>query len=243
MPTFNYTGRTRISRSRISVAVEKDQRPWRAKIALDLSGVDLPSNARVYFEPYYGPMRERHPLGSVADVALGRTVVLEELTGRPGVLFRIKVVDPMPSGRLLAHADKVPLTVSTPSQREEIIETEEDDLKGPPWRIDFENELPVLMIDRSLGPAVFNDNTFRSLVFPAVLRQVLARIEFVDPIAEEETEGGLTWQGKWKRFIEQIGCPPRPGSTMPEEIDYWIDQCVTVFCRRFNLVGAMIPTG
>ncbi len=242
MPTFNYTGRTRIDRSRISVSVDKSRVPWRAHVSVDLTGLNLPSNARVYFEPYYGPIRERHPLGRASDVAESQSVSLEDLTSRPGVLFRIKVVDPAPGGKLLAHADRVPLTAPVSSQREEIIKTDVDDLNGSPWRIDFTNELPVLLIDTKIGHEIFDDVKFRSLVFPAVLRQVLFHIEFIDPAAEDETEDGLTWQGKWRLFVEQIGAPPRPrAGAEPISKHAWIDDCVNVFSRHFNLVDAIIP--
>ena len=150
--TLNYTGRHRITLDRISIDLwEPDPGPYRCDVALNLSGLPLESNCRVYVEAYYrSSAYQRLDAGTVAEPRPPSGVALDAIPKIENVLFRIKVVDESDSaqGRIVAVADRVRpnrIEGEDAASRTAILWFEPDDLGDEMWRVSFEDEMPVLL--------------------------------------------------------------------------------------------------
>src|SRR5262249_52689453 len=112
---FNSTGRRRIQRNKINIALE--QAPDlnvipTARASLDLDGVEVPNNAIVAIEAYYRTSSMRFACGTVSNLTIPERMVLSDIDKGGAVRFRVLVIAPDGTGRILAAADG--LRPSTP---------------------------------------------------------------------------------------------------------------------------------
>ena len=244
--TFNYTGRHRITRDRISIDLwEPDPGPYRCDVELNLSELPLDPNCRVYVEAYYrSSAYQRLDAGTVAELRPPSGVVLEAIPKIENVLFRIKVVDESDSahGRIVAVADRVrPNSIGgdETTSRPSILWFEPEDLGDEMWRVSFEDEMPVLLVNNS-GPVleaeikaiVQSDPGFRSLVMPAAARAVLQQLMLVERVAFDTADE--EWPGLWYRFARELLDEDPPDPTDEDNVDErmkWIDAVVAEFAR------------
>ena len=105
---FNSTGRTRIPRSHIEVKLQEPLDAGGFSVAsanIDLTGLDLPQSAAVEIEAYFRSSSMRFPCGTVASIAIPANMELSEIDRGGAVRFRLLVIDPDQSGRIIAAAD------------------------------------------------------------------------------------------------------------------------------------------
>ncbi len=242
---LNYTGRRRIPRSAIRIALAEDGDGHRFFDAnVDLDGLDLPDSARLYVEAYYKSSYMRFNLGTVA----GRRSLTEgerrltEVDAGDIVYFRVKVVDETSSfGRILADADKIAPETARVKQIP-LLPVQPYDLGELAWRVDFDTGQPVLWVNNRISPRIMEivrtDSVWLSLVFPAAIREVLSRIFFVedrdDPWSDDDP------YALWLRWGSDLIGSPTP------QIDYddegaldtdkrdWVDQVVVAFSKQIH---------
>jgi len=151
------------------------------------------------------------------------------------ILFRVKIVDERERhGRIIAVADRIHALSpeTTESDRVSLLHIRLDDNMGDSiWRVDFTTDWPELHLNKrieDIKATVRNDFHFLSLVFPAVVRDVLREIikeqEITDPYHDDED-----WQALWLRFMVNL---PGVPAEIPEgtEADPWIETAVGAFC-------------
>src|SRR5262245_16465362 len=107
---FNYTGRVRIRRDDVRVAlVRNDDGSTAFDDELALASYGLPADAQIVVEAYRsGTAWIRFPFGTVGNPSKPTKTKLEGFDSPEAVLFRVKVTSPAERhGQLLAAADRI----------------------------------------------------------------------------------------------------------------------------------------
>lgn len=242
---FNYTGRTKIPRSRVDISLFKDNegKYFRAKVNLD--GLELSPEAKIYIEANYKGVYQRFYFGTVAHFKEPENTRLNELPETELAYFDISIVDETGKvGLLLGKARGIAVsTDGVPNDRIPLLPVNPTDLKNQFWRLSFDSGddgRPVLEINKNI-PEVFemarNDIKFISLVYPAAFRGVLIKLlEQGDFDTEEDS-----WVSQWNKFITTIlgikNFPDTDNETdgLTPEQEEWIDDCVNEYCKKFQL--------
>lgn len=242
---FNYTGRTKIPRSRVDISLFKDNdgKYFRAKVNLD--GLNLPPDSKVYIEANYKGVYQRFFFGTVAHFKEPESTRLNELPETELAYFDISVVDETGKiGLLLGKAKGIAVsTDGIPNDRIPLLPVNPTDLKNQFWRLSFDtgdDGRPVLEINRNI-PEVFemarNDIKFICLVYPAAFRGVLLKLlEQGEFDAEEDS-----WVYQWIKFLNTVlGIKYMPeadndSNSLTPEQEAWIDDCVNEYCKKFQL--------
>jgi hypothetical protein len=242
---FNYTGRKKIERSRVGISL---RRPREGDVVFDadlqLGGLDVPLEARVYVEAYYKASFMRFDFGTVANIVEPASRRLTDTGGGDVVFFRVRVVDLTGEhGRLLAEVDGVTPRQpdSVPANRRCLLYVNFKDLGEEVWRLEFDNPMPVLEVNdriENIRDIVLTDRKFRSLVYPAAVREILQRILIIEEHDAADDDG--EWASLWLRFVRRFHTvdPPRldPDSNAARQARLeWIDEAVHAFCQ---FVGA-----
>ncbi len=241
--TFNYTGRQKIKRERISInfiRVNGSVVSF-ALDRLDLDDLNLPSNARVYVEAYYRTELKRFDFGTVSNRSNPPSCDLTDLAYSENLKFRVIVVDTA-SGKILAHADGISPEAS--AERKSILPVEFKDLGNEIWRVEYEGDgqAPILCINNritNIQNIASQDSQFLIYVYPAVIREILTHMVFVDNV-DSTTEPSTDWHGDWLRFIRQLRV--EPPETLNKENDnfdnerslQWINRAVEAFCNTHS---------
>lgn len=92
---INSTGRRKISQDQIDLRflANSPGEPPKARIALNLQSLNLPSTAAISVEAYHRSTAMRFDCGTVGAIEVPDVLLLNELEQSGGILFRIKVVD------------------------------------------------------------------------------------------------------------------------------------------------------
>lgn len=240
---LNYTGRKRIRREDVRITLyELDGSSMRFDAKLNLQPYRLPEDALVFVEAYRQTTWMRFSFGTVGKTRAEDAPVLTEFDTPEGVLFRVRVTAVHePRGKLLAEADSIqPRKLDDEEQRRiALLPVKPDpDLGDEVWRVDF-SDPPILLLNSDLADfaAVLRSPAFVSLVYPAVLREILLRVLYGEHPREVEEDDD--WRAQWLRFAVSL-----PGMSMevpaneadPDKKDRFIDEAVRAFCRQHKLM-------
>lgn len=236
---FNYTGRQRIRREHIKVAVDGQAPGAKLAASFGLDSYGFPESASVVLEAQAGWTLQRFDWGRIGLMAPPASLVLDEFDSLAGLLFRLKVVGKGANeGIVLGEADKVRPsgTIEEASQRSFVI-VRPGDLGQLPWRLDFDENQPLLVINRHLGDyhELLQRKEVSALLLPEVLRQVLTRAASSGSDPDDER----SWQCQVIRFGEKLGGISLPESDDDDDIARWSRDVVEVFCRRHRFAAAL----
>jgi len=247
---FNYTGRNRIPREKISIMLNRDGESVRSFTAtLDLNDMNLAPEAKVYIEAYHRTENKRFNFGTVGKISPLSSTSLSGLAYTENLKFRVLVVDESSDhhGLILAHADRIRLIPET--EGKSILPVEFCDLGQQIWRVIFEGDegSPVLFINDRI-PNIENisksDPQFIIYVYPAVIREILTHMIFVDGV-DSPSDPEIDWHRDWLDFSRKIlsgeGHPeilgildPKDENFNAEDAKNWIDRIVEEFCSSRN---------
>ncbi len=240
--TFNYTGRIKIPQDRITITLQGD--PPAIRASLNLKDLDLPPEAPVVVEAYHRTQFWRFDFGTVASPR-GRTdCLLDGIRPKDPVRFRVKVVgsEGETAGRLLAEQASIPVSTGGENKGAALLGVEFTDLGDRIWKLDFSEQEGVrLLVNKEVLVDVTRSETFKSLVLPEALENVLRRMlieEKEDPDPEDPS-----WRGPWYKFVteslNQDDLPDRreqpTGTEQPRE--EWIAKAVENYCRRHKVMA------
>ena len=239
MPTreLNYTGRKRIARSHVSIVLDDEAVPLVFEIKeLELQNLSLPDDALVRVEAYRQSLYAPTELGTVSDMSLGGARHLRDFDSPDGILFRVKVtsVTQATEGQLLAELDRI-RPVRTSGRPESLLHVRPDgELGQEVFKLSWEPG-PVLLINDGID--LWRDTAvnprFASLVLPSVLRSILTKsLQGQEPDEDAPDED---WSDQWTHFAESlpgVGNPPAGEQGNSEEIEQWVDNVVSAFCRE-----------
>ena len=237
---LNYTGREKIKRENVSIHLSRQNDTLVAFeiTRLDLGEMNLPPDAIVYVEAYYRTELKRFELGTVSTIRCPFSCDLKGMAYTQNLKFRILVVEPSGERKILAHADRI--APEEPAERKSILPVEFCDLGYEIWRVSYEGEegSPILLINSRI-PNIQNiakqDPHFMMFVYPAVMREILTHMVFVDGVDSCE------WHDDWLGFVSLFRVP-RPATLNKEDSNFeeenalkWINECVTTFCNTYSV--------
>ena len=202
---FNYTQRRRIEQRRISIELHETDNgnPLTFSAELNLEGMGLPADALVVVIANRDRVTRRFDWGTIADSTPPQDCRLTDILYNP--VFRVMVLAPDGSGRLLALADRIrPKRGSTDNS---LLWLQEEDLGKEVWRIDFADGNPTMLVNKNIpgiSTAVREDEAFRALVIPEALRAILTRALIVEGNDFDDDEGRWSpWVGFVRNFYDE----------------------------------------
>lgn len=238
---INSLGRKRIARDCVAISVQ-DGQPRRFSANIELSETGWPQDAIVVMEAMCAgsPVVKRFGCGTVGSLSLPRDIPLEGITGQ-NVFFSLKVIDHSEKiGRLLGVAENIrPIETGkqTEAGRRGILPVESVPLGQQLWQLDFREHDVYLLVNDSvdgLSERMRSDPMIYSLVYPEVIRQILARaIEQNIDLEEADDRWPYLWLAFGKNLHPAREKPPSPDDE--ETKDDWIEQVVAGFCQMHSL--------
>lgn len=234
---FNYTGRKRILHNQVAITLHDadDGSAPTFTVELNLDDLELPPDARLVIVSSRNLAAMRFPWGTVGNPTPPANCRLDDTRNNP--LFRVMALDE--SERLLALADRV--QPRRANRRESLLPLLESDLGNEVWQLDFGDvgDNPTLLVNRNIpgiSASVRQDNAFRGLVIPEVLRAILNKAFIVDGHSPGDDAGD--W-GKWVGFVQSFYDEDPPAGFNDENdaetLIKWIDGAVAAFAnQRFN---------
>ncbi|MFN0144923.1 MAG: hypothetical protein ACKVT1_00315 [Dehalococcoidia bacterium] len=232
----NFTGRQRILQDDVELILDVTKSPLEVTVALNLDST-LPSAAEVFLEAYRMSTVQRFPLGSPSSAKESRQLKLDPVFP-DSVLFRVKVVDPRAAvAVIIAGADRLRPQVSTASGRRRLslLPVVPEELGNEVWQVRFEDDHPELVVNSRIPgimDIVANDATFRAVVLPAVLYEILVWI-LLDVRFPADDAVFEHWPSRWLAFAQSLVSsePPTEG---PEIIRDWIAEVRSAFATRLR---------
>ena len=240
---LNWTGRRPISRADVSVRLRSTEgsEPPIFDLDLNLADYNFPFDARVRVEAWRSNAVQRWDYGTVGAVMEPPEEERRIRDVPQPAQFRVMVVAGDGSGRLLGHLPSIRPVLPQKSLLP-VQEVGEDQLGEEVWRVDFGDgeDSPVLLINSrvtGISEIVRTDKAFRSLVMPAVLRNVLTHA-VIHQRADSEDDEVSSWNG-WFRLAEGL----HPDAEIPtlgyeaeesevNEARVWIEAVVRAFAKE-----------
>lgn len=244
---FNYTERISIRHRDVAATVgsESDKSGFWFDVDIDFGRYRLPGDALVFVEAHRKAQRARFRFGTVENIvkpSQNKRRLDDVFTSPEGILFRVKVTNPA-DGRILAEVDRVRAGGDGPGSGLSMLPVDPMNLEQECWRINFEGERPVLEVNRDLRPdwrTAIKKPEFAGLVYPAVLREILTRMLWIENHPRDDEE---SWATEWRRFAEnKLGMPPPPDDDDrddPASRDDWVSGAVAAFSRRISAFRRM----
>lgn len=239
--TFNYTGRRNIVRKDVSVTVRANGNVWAFDADLKLAHYKFPHNAEVWVEAHRQNLWMQWPWGTISAMRVPANRLLTEFDVPDGVMFRVRVVQPpgQENHKLVGEVDGIqPVKAGeADDRRRPLIVPVPDALDQELWKLDLEHEPPQLLVNRDALPSwkdLARSPHFIALVYPEVLRRILAKILLEEDWSDDGEESD--WQSDWIRFARNLGglAPvPLPGQRQDREA--WVEEAVAAFARRMQL--------
>jgi hypothetical protein len=234
---INYTNRIRIRRKDILIKLrEQTDGNWFDADLSKLSDYDLPPESLVFLEAYRQTNWMRFGYGHVGAPAPEKDLLLKQFDSPEGILFRVKVTASGDAHKLIAEADAIPLLMlgQEKIEKEPLLSVKfSHELGDEIYRIDFADDRPLLLINCEIENyrEIAHSRVFLSLVYPAVLREILTHIIFVDRLhGEDDIEH---WHYRWVRFVKQFsGVGEVPTNEDAEERTDWIQKAVAAFAKK-----------
>ena len=233
---INYTGRRRIPREAIRIAIYRNGDDEEFEAVVRCAGLDLPDTARVFVEAYHKSDWMRFDYGTVGQPRVPADRRLSAFYQGARILFRVKVVSVgTDRGRILAEADRiVPLAPDSDRDRDPLLPVRVVGGMGDRiWRVTWSGG-PVLELNRDepqIKHLLTAESRFKWLILPEVLRAVLVRVLLEEQ--DEDDESGENAGKRWVEFGQALYAePPKAGDRDVELIENWADEVVAAFCRR-----------
>lgn len=236
---LNSTGRKRITKDRVSIELTPPLDAYSfpsatARVVLDDLGLE--PAARVVLEAYFRSSSMRFQCGIVGEIFVPARMVLTEIDRGGAIQFRLLVIAPDNSGRIVASAEGIkPVQRTDTPDREPLLPVRETDLGEELWRVDVDDRNgPWLVINNripGLASRLRSEPLIQGLILPHALREVLRNLP-----SEGEEEGDHDWGDNWRRFLEQIDVPVEADDPSDDEVrSAWVEDAVERFSvlRRF----------
>lgn len=242
---INSTGRKRILREDVDIHLHTTQSGALAlEATLNLRDYELPGDSLVFVEAYRQTTFMRFPYGTVAAPAAPPESerYLREFTSPDALLFRVRVTSAAePGGMLLAEGDQIPPANDSeqPENRMPLLPPLGEDLGQEAWRVDLGGvNGPLLKVNNRVGDwkAAAKSAVFRSLVYPAALRQVLWHIYKVDKVGAMDDMSD--WRCRWLAFASSLLGGRNPPVDVDDDDDWesWISEAVESFCSQHRML-------
>lgn len=236
---LNSTERKRIKRDRVTIELAPPRDSFSFPVAtaqMDLSQLGLDSEASVILEAYFRSSSMRFRCGTIDAPKIPQTMILTDVDRGGAIQFRVLVIAPDSSGRILASAEGLrPLQKSDSPDRQPLLPLRETDIGEELWRVDIDDRNgPWLVINSrasGLAARLRTEVLIQGLILPHALREVLRSLP-----SEVDGDGDHDWGKDWRKFLEEIDVPVEPDASTEEDArDEWVEEAVRKFTelRRF----------
>lgn len=228
---LNSTGRKRIPRENVNIILENPMDsnlfPW-ASATVNFDGLEFSPNALVAIEAYYRSSSMRFSCGTVSSLKIPERMELSDIDRGGAIKFRILVIEPDGSGRILAAAVLRPATKDEGPDRQPLLPLRETDLGSELWKIEVEFRTgPILLINNrvsGLAARLRSEPLIQGLILPHALRAILQNLPMT---TEDEDE---SWCEGWRRFLEDLQLPTEPEEPDDDDsLHEWIENAVETF--------------
>lgn len=235
---INSTGRLQLRERDVSLTVGDDPPTVRiVRIELPEPSDERPlEDAEVWMEATQPRTAsfDRWRLGTVAAVR-GRSPagqhILRNFADSADALFSVKVV--AADGRILASSDDIRPDDRRAGERESLLQVRSRPLGELPWTVDFAADGQTFLIVNSRIPAaetwIESDPIASSLVLPAAVRTILARLLADDMFRESE------WGRAWADWAAIMSPAEMPSFEEVDDHDSWTEQTVAAFAEHHRL--------
>ncbi len=242
---FNYTQRKKIPRNRVRIQLSRTRDQLAFDLSLNLDGLELPSEARVYLEAWYRTSYMRFACGNVGNPAIPEDRRLTEIDSRNVVHFRLKVVDESDRHhRIVGVADGIRITDGDPSRGASIPllpVSFSEGLGEMLWNVQFESDGPLLELNQrleSIEQISKLDPLFLAAVYPAAVREIFTEMLLVEEV--DPHEEGEDWWHLWLRWAHGLTTEPVPEREADPGLKrMWIEQLAREFAARHALLDRM----
>jgi hypothetical protein len=231
---LNSTGRMRITRDRVHLVLDQPADitafPW-VSASINLGDLDFPAGAYVALEAYYRTSSMRFACGTVAHPNIPARMELSDIDRGGAIRFRLLIVAPDNSGRILGSAEGLrPAKSGEGPDRQPLLPLRETDLGSELWRIDVDHRTGATLLINSAVPGLAGRiralPLLQGLVLPHAFRMILMNLS-----AEGEDEGDDFWGNDWRKFLSEIGAPTEPEDDDHDTVQVWLYTCVEAFCN------------
>ena len=248
MPTaLNFTGRKPIDRSKINIIIRPEGTGWAFDADFQSSSLGpFPGFAEIWIEAHRDNLWMQWPWGTISAPSPAVDRTLSEFDVPDGIWFRLKVVQPPghDHNKLLGEAERIPPVKAGDAgdKRRPLLIPLPEELGNQLWRVDFDQEMPVLHVNQSCRPSWIDaakDPRFTSLVYPQAMRMILERALLGENAWSEEdgNEEGESWQSQWVAFAQLLGAPEElPDRQDRAERSAWIDEAVELFASQNRML-------
>ena len=230
----NPTNLIEIDKNRISILVsEVSGGRYFTLNRLDIGGLDLKGDLRVYCIAWAGKSSQRFDMGTI-DLLKKDSFPLEELDRSESLRFRILLHE---ENKPLLMASAESLRPMDESQSESLLPMEPAELGQLVWRLDINEEGPVLKYNVSVFPSsagIENYLPFGALVLPEALRKVME--EIAKSPSRLDDEGDIL--SAWANWLDSIGAGRPPGDE--DEAQEWCNQVINTFCERHRFASRLV---
>lgn len=234
--TFNYTGRKRISKNDFLVTVKrKNNIAERFSVEVNLDKYNFKENCDVYVEAYRHSEIKRFYFGKVSEINEPNTDI-SDLPQKNILLYNLLIVDnSIEKGRIVGFAKSVK-PKDKGYDRESILDVEFDDFQDNLlWELKFDEGGPILRLNRKIDNIKYlarNDPFFIFNVFPAIIRQIMYQLRYVEDVDPDETEN--QWHNDWVDFLKNHSKKEYVQDIDPEDFDEQIELCISNFVNEKN---------
>lgn len=238
---INYTGRKNIPLSNIDYTFDEKNSLLIVK-EVSLKGIiNYSDPVRVYAEAY-----RRISESKKIELTLSHDMITErtELQIPSGWnSFRLRIFATGEDKKIIAQASGLSIHYGIKSSG--ILNVQYSDIGDRIWHVDYDDDRgPILIINKNIPniEIISREESFRAVVAPAMFKDIINRMVFVDGIDYDSPE--VEWHEKWINFIENIS-GQIPDYVRKEEINdsdnkeeaaSWIDEVVSEFCKKNNLL-------
>ena len=248
--TLNFTGRKRIAQKNVSISVDAG---YNVRAEWELEGYQFPADSRVYVEAIAtssgSPVVLRFPFGTIGAPSPPAVTSVKRLAGG-SFAFNLKIVDESDEhGRLLGVAENIRALGDEYDdhgdiRQQALLPVMPTPLDSEVWRLTFAHSRPWLEVNVAIPDLMVRlrtDPVFFALVYPAVVREILARILIFEEFTDVDTDPS-DWRSQWLRW----GIHWHPDRERPAEGERnehieiwtsWIGTVVSQFCRVHDVAG------
>jgi hypothetical protein len=241
---MNFTSRRRLTRDQANVVIHPAPDasvPATFDVELDLSTLRPAADAaRVFVEAYHQTTRMRFDFGTVGAIVKPpmNKLRLQEFSEWRDIRFRVKITGVNHDhGRILAWADRIKPRGPEDQDELDLVRFRDADLYGLLWDMDYDDEGPIVQIERNAGGAqrVGRSDHFIAAVYPEVLRRALEKALLEEQMSHDDPEH---WFQRWYAgyLKAKLGMNPPPPPDQQEPRREWIKNAVHAFGGRFQIV-------
>ena len=250
---MNYTGRIDIQEHEIEATYEIENDEYSLTLKWLLGHYGLPNNCNLFVEMKGGSQTtetRRFELGSLIDGNGEKTLKVAQIRNPELIKLRFGVVEVSANGLPMIKADRdriAPHNLNENNQSRSFLKMIKSSELIVPWRVDFIDEEPVLLItDRQDLFHSLRDTSplFQPLVLSDVVRQVFERL------AIDEADYNNIVIKEWVNFFEELTCPngfiqkTRIDATEEEqeEVKHMSRIVSEEFTKKFKFIDAIAST-